>query len=110
MNLLSETEEHYEGRSPSGAWRDGYTTYREPDNSPVARAIFQHIERSHRNVWMQVRHEPLELTVHNCWSGYSEYTITNTWSEVSVKWGPFELHFDSMPAFFRALAETEEAA
>ncbi|MGW5519111.1 hypothetical protein [Nocardia africana] len=120
IQKVSETDEYYSGRSPLGSWRDGYTTYREPDDGPIGKAVRVYLERTHANestyqpiseyVDKHIRHEHLELTVHDCWSGLSEYTITDTWTEVSLKWGPFEAEFDSMAEFFRELSTAEEAA
>lgn len=53
--------------------------------------------------------EPIYLlTTDPCWSGYSEYTITDTWDELWLTvmhpdGHGFERHFDGISQFFAAL-------
>lgn len=47
---------------------------------------------------------PMYLVTEGRWSGYSEYTITSTWTEVHVHHGEVDLHFDDMGEFMRRLA------
>ena len=59
-----------------------------------------------RDEWVTIP-KPVLMTAEACWSGYSEYTITNQWTEVVIgvpAWN-MERHYDSMPAFFAALGE-----
>ena len=52
------------------------------------------------------------MTTEACWSGYSEYTITSTWSEVVlgvVDWN-WEKRWESLPEFLKALAEAVDSA
>lgn len=49
--------------------------------------------------------EPMYLVTEERWSGYSEYTITSTWTEVHVHYGEVDLHFDDMGEFIRRLAD-----
>lgn len=48
---------------------------------------------------------PMYLVTEGRWSGYSEYTITSTWTEVHVHYGEVDLHFDDMGEFMRRLAD-----
>lgn len=116
MNVLEEVDEYYSGRAPSGSARDGYSTYEEPAGTPLAEAVRTHLtrleaEKGKKNPeWVvrgQTKNQPLKVTVHACWSGYSEYTITNTWTEASIEWGPYALEFESMAELFRTLADAE---
>lgn len=121
MNQVSEVDdEYYGGESPLESNRDGYTTYEEPRDSPLGDAVtdflIEHIQsedkqtqsryRYENTVWNNTKDESLIFTVHKCWSGYSEYTITSTWAEISFKWGPYEHHFPSMGEFFQTLSKS----
>lgn len=44
------------------------------------------------------------ITLHECWSGYSEYTVTRTWTEMEIVWGGYRAYFGNTTAFFRAMA------
>lgn len=123
MHKLAEVEESYDGESPNGSWRDGYTTYVEPSDSPLADGVVDFLarkaapgdvknwqfDRYQGDIRRSVRDKPLTFTVHNCWSGYSEYTITDVWSEISFTWGEHEHHFEGMAEFFRALGDSVPA-
>jgi hypothetical protein len=50
---------------------------------------------------------PMLMHVHHCWSGYSEYTITSTWDEITIEWGDWKYRWDGMATFFRQLEEAE---
>ena len=118
MKKINDTnDESYDGTSPSGNSRDGFTTFQEDADSPLAEAVAKFLikqlgtelsewERA-RRISEAVKGHPLEFTTHHCWSGYSEYTITSTWDEMSFKWGEFEHHFESMAEFFKALADAD---
>lgn len=123
MHKLAEVEESYDGESPNGSWRDGYTTYVEPQDSPLADGVlgyltrkvtpvdarYGELDRNQSAIMRAVQDKPLTFTVHNCWSGYSEYTITDMWSEISFTWGEYEHHFEGMAEFFRALGDSVPA-
>lgn len=52
------------------------------------------------------------MTTRNHWSGYSEYTVTNTWSEIIltvVGWN-WEHEWPSLGDFLRAVAEANPEA
>lgn len=48
---------------------------------------------------------PMYLVTEERWSGYSEYTITSTWTEVHVHYGDVDLHFNDMGEFMRRLSD-----
>lgn len=108
--IIEEVDENCDGTTPSGAGRDGYVTYEETD--PILLNAIQKFVMADKE-WRETeppypyypKDEPLLLTVHHAWSGWSEYTITSTWDEVTVKWGGFERHFESMSDFLAALAK-----
>lgn len=122
MQKLAEVDESYEGVSPGGDRRNGYTTYTEPADSPLADGVLDYLarqiapeglrdwefDRYQHQILRAVHDKPLTFTVHDCWSGYSEYTITQEWSEISFSWGVHEHHFEGMAEFFRALADSAE--
>lgn len=59
-----------------------------------------------------VRVPPVLMTTRAHWSGYSEYTITNTWSEIIltvVDWN-WEHEWPSLGDFLRAMAEANPEA
>lgn len=93
-------EESYEGQAPSGAWRDGYETYTE--THPELVASIRHLITG--NAWAGIPGHP-EVTVHKCWSGYSEYTITSEWQEIEIVWGKHRLYYEHISDFFKALSE-----
>lgn len=52
------------------------------------------------------------MTTREHWSGYSEYTVTSTWSEIILtvpEWN-WEREWSSLGDFFRALAEANPEA
>ena len=106
--------------SPSGSNSFGYATREETEGSPIRDAIEAYLVFTHRkserysdNYAVECRvgrgtsGHPLLLHTHDCWVGYSEYTIEDRWSEVSFTWGEFSGHFDSMSEFFKALSDAE---
>lgn len=119
MQKTGEVDEYYDGESPAGSRRNGYTTYEEPVDSPLARGVRDFLVCKIRPegrkyfenyidenvVDAAVSGHPLLLTVHECWSGYSEYTITSVWQEIGIEWGTYSHHFESMPDFFRSIAD-----
>lgn len=55
---------------------------------------------------------PVLMTTRDHWSGYSEYTITNTWSEIIltvVDWN-WEHEWPSLGDFLRAMADANPEA
>lgn len=101
-----EVDESYDGISPLGSGRDGYVTYTETEDylvDLIRGFIIQEKGLNSYNSYLDLPGYP-RLTVHNCWSGYSEYTITSTWHEITVEWGIYGVHFASAPEFFKALA------
>lgn len=107
MEIIEEHEDDfYNGTTPSGAGRDGYEVYTESADSPLGRAIRDLIiDKTGESPWNISLEGNPQLTVHHAWSGYSEYTITSTWDEMQINWGDYELNFESMPEFFRAVSE-----
>lgn len=104
-NAHTRVEESWEGAAPSGANRDAYVTYTEAD-AYLYDAIRQIIGKKIGKHWFSLPGHPV-ITLHECWSGYSEYTITSTWSEIGIEWGEHSLYYESMGAFFTAAAEAD---
>lgn len=100
-------------------------TYHEPSDSILAHGVLSLLAKSvsekpaprgvtqppmwsvRERMKRELRDTNLLLTVLSCWSGYSECTITSTWAEITVEWGRYELHFESMAEFFRAVADAD---
>ncbi|OBJ40260.1 hypothetical protein A5630_25250 [Mycolicibacterium mucogenicum] len=107
-NAHIAVDEGYDGRSPLGSQRMGYTTYTEVDDYLVEaiRKMFQHLSGDR---WRYFHGWPV-ITVSDCWSGYSEYTITSRWDEISIEWDGRGVHYASMGEFFAAALEAEKWA
>lgn len=54
--------------------------------------------------------DKLFMTTEECWSGYSEYTVTSTWSAIviSVPEWDFEFSFPKVSEFLQALIENDD--
>lgn len=91
--------------SPAGSWRQGYITYQETEEYLV-----DHI-RGYVYSTLGGRRPYLSgyptLTIHNCWSGYSEYTITSQWHEIGIEWDGHSFFFESTAEFLKALSEAD---
>lgn len=96
--------------SPRGSGRTGVVTYEET-NDLLVDGIFALIKRTDGEYWMskyELDSRYPKLTVHKCWSGYSEYTITDQWDEIEIDWGKYHFYFEHLPAFFKALEEASD--
>lgn len=64
--------------------------------------------RSGSNFW--ARPNKVLMTTERRWSGYSEYTITSTWTEVILTAPDWNMahRWESLPAFFKALGEASD--
>lgn len=91
--------------APSGSWRQGYQT----------KPVTDEYMRKHLRAYINLRqgrqkydgislHGTPQMTVHSCWSGYSEYTITNQWDEIEVVWDGHRCYFGNTTAFFKEMA------
>lgn len=98
----TRVDESYDGESPSGSGRDGYTIYHETDEYLLT-AILAYISHKENDRWLRLKGKP-EITVHHCWSGYSEYTITSAWDEISVEWDGRSFYWEHIADFFNDLA------
>ena len=98
----TDFDDWYGSPAPSGSDRHGYVTYTET-NPTLVRSIQVLLDG---NEWGYRPGYP-NITVHECWSGYSEYTVTNTWSEIEIVWGEDSRYFNHVSDFFRALAEAD---
>lgn len=95
---------------------DGYTQYEENPDSPLAEAIRRYLAtapdapqgRNEHTVQATTRGHNLLIAAHHCWSGFSEMTITNEWTGISIEWGQYTAKFGSMAEFFRALADADD--
>ncbi|WP_066904046.1 hypothetical protein [Mycolicibacterium houstonense] len=108
-NNRTEVEtDWFDEPSPAGSKRQGYITYQETESYLVDHIrgyVKQQIGA--RRYGPPYLHGYPTLTIHQCWDGYSEYTITDQWHEVSVDWEGHSFFFESTAAFFRALADVE---
>lgn len=118
--IKSVDDEDYAGESPNGSSRDGYEIKRVTGG--LARDIRTHAQQQFTgdiggNLDWRAKYDKFAalvqgavptITVHKCWSGYSEYTITNVWSEISYNIGPFECHFKGVAHFIAAIADTAD--
>lgn len=107
MQKVSEIE--FNDYDEEGRASFGRSTYTEDRNSPLGTAIRQYMvtKFSGKWGWLDLGGDP-EITVASMWSGYSEYTITSTWDEISIQWGDHIIEFESMAEFFREIATTQK--
>jgi len=100
---MNRTELGYDSDSPSpvGSWRHAVVTYTET-NELLVDGIKAMIAKSADDHWIYLAGHP-ELTVHKCWSGYSEYTVTSQWDEIAVAWDGHAFYFEHLSEFFKAL-------
>lgn len=92
--------------SPSGSWRQGYVVYEETNDLLVS-GIEALIKQTANEYWICVSGRP-KLTVHKCWSGYSEYTVTSEWDEIDIDWDGHHFYFEHLSLFFKALEAAVE--
>lgn len=108
--------------------REGYTVYTEPLDTPLGENCLRYVllketgeahesynlrgaeNKEKLDLFYAIHKEAQEqknvrFVVSNCWSGYSEYTITSTWDEIEFSIGSHSYHFESMPEFFKAMSE-----
>lgn len=97
--------------TPSGAWTNGWVKIQEPSGSVLWEGVRRLLARREgvRDYLLDefTPSGPLTLTVHHAWSGYSEYTITSTWDEITIEWGDAKIDYPSMAEFFRAVFEAD---
>jgi len=106
-NKRTEVEtDWFDEPSPAGSNRQGYISYLETE--PYLVGQIRAYVRQQAGKYVNPHGYPT-LTIHECWSGYSEYTITNQWHEVGVEWGEYSFFFETTAEFFKALAGVEEA-
>ena len=94
----------FEEPSPAGSKRQGYVTYEEREKYLVDHIRACLLKRHEESRYKYLTGYPV-LTIHECWDGYSEYTVTDTWNEVQVEWDGLTAYFESTPEFLLALAE-----
>lgn len=104
-NDATHVSENFDGESPAGSSRDGYVTYHETDEYLIDAIKSMIASKEGQKQWRLVLPGKPEITVHHCWSGYSEYTITSSWDEITVTWGKYSYDFKHVSEFFRALAD-----
>lgn len=92
-----------ESDSPAGSWRHAVVTYTET-NELLVDGIKAMISKHKDDYWIYLQGRP-ELTVHKCWSGYSEYTVTSEWDEIAIDWDGNHFYFEHLSEFFKALEE-----
>lgn len=106
MKRIEVDTDWHDEPSPSGSQRQGYVTYEETEQYLVDQ--IRGFIRSKSTGYLYLHGYPT-LTVHHCWSGYSEYTVTSTWHEVGIEWDGNSYFFESTAEFFKALSEVEES-
>lgn len=100
----------YGDYSPSGECVNGYVTKPVEPNDAFGRALDALIRKETGRSY--IGSGRILMTTTECWSGYSEYTITNQWSEITITMPSiaFEKSWTSMGDFFRAVADANPEA
>ena len=82
----------------------GYVTEPVISTTPFGEAIYVLLGKEAPMLRMG---QTVLITVQECWSGYSEYSITSTWSEVylTIPELDWERNWPSMGHFLRALSD-----
>lgn len=88
----------------------GFTTVEVAAGSTFGEAVRQLVLKSTDRAEWTMRQ--LLMTTRDHWSGYSEYTITNTWSEIilTVPAWNWEQEWPSLGDFLRAMADANPEA
>ncbi len=75
-------------------------------HDPIAEYI---VKKEKYSLWSYP--QEIKIYIHDCWDGYSEYTILDDWKEVTVYWKYRSeekyFHFNSRPEFLKAIADAE---
>lgn len=108
MERIEVETDWFDEPAPSGSKRQNYVTYVEREDYLVnhIRAYIRMQESGRPYGTPYLRGYPT-LTVHRCWDGYSEYTVTSVWDEVEVVWDGYRHYFESTAEFLAALAAVE---
>lgn len=92
-----------------GDWSDdpsGYVTTAVTPDGVFGNAVYDLMCKATGRTEYQ-RPKSVLMTTEDRWSGYSEYAVTSTWTEVIItvpEWNTAR-RFDSLPAFFKALGD-----
>lgn len=98
----------YDYYDPDGNCLFGFATERVDNSGTFGEAVYRLAQQCTRRNTI----DQLLMTTRQNWSGYSEYTITNTWSEI-VLTAPrlgWEQEWPSLGAFLGALMEANPEA
>jgi hypothetical protein len=102
-------EVDYPDYDPEGNAVDGFVTKAVDRGDTFGEAVHRLVLRE---TGRQYGNTEILMTVRRHWSGYSEYTVTNTWSEIILTapaWN-WEHEWLSLGDFLRAMAEANPEA
>lgn len=101
----------YGDYSPEGECINGFETQPVPSGDTFGEAVRQLVLKETGWTHIGAAHEVL-MTTRAHWSGYSEYTVTNQWSEIilTVPARNWEREWPSLGDFLRAAAEANPEA
>jgi hypothetical protein len=109
MRYTKVGEEDYGDYSPEGECVNGFVTEEVKRGSTFGDAVAQLAIKA---TGRQYGNPNVLMTTRSHWSGYSEYTVTNTWSEIILtvpEWN-WEQEWTSLGDFLRALADANPEA
>lgn len=110
LKYASPAEVDYGDYSPTGECINGYVTRPVELDGVFGLALGNLIRKELGRSY--IGGGQILMTTTDCWSGYSEYTITNQWSEITITMPAinFEKTWVSMGDFFRAVADANPEA
>ena len=94
---------------PDGNCVDGFVTERVERKGTFGEAVVRLVLKE---TGREYGNPDVLMTTRSHWSGYSEYTVTNTWSEIILTapaWN-WEREWPSLGDFLRAMAEANPEA
>lgn len=109
MRYTEPAEVDYGDYDPAGGCVNGFVTQalgrEDTFDRAVQRLVLKETDRTYGN-------PDVLMTVREHWSGYSEYTVTNQWSEIilTVPAWNWEREWPSLGDFLRAVADANPEA
>jgi len=110
MRYTEVGEVDYGDYDPDGNCVNGFVTAEVDRNTTFGEAVAQLILKETGRTYGNPK--PILMTTRSHWSGYSEYTVTNQWSEIILTvpdWN-FEREWASLGDFLRAMGEANPEA
>jgi hypothetical protein len=109
MKYTKVGEVDYGDYDPEGGCVSGFVTEEVNRRSTFGEAVVRLVLRETNRTY---GHPNVLMTTRSHWSGYSEYTVTSTWSEIILtvpEWN-WEREWPSLGEFLRAMAEANPEA